>query len=351
LHDELSALATGTTNDLYASPAFQPRMNDPLPPLDLLKGFEAVARHLSFTKAAAELFVTQSAVSRQVRQLEEHLGVRLFERRTRAVVLTEAGYLYYTELAPLLKKIGELTTKIAAARPVKRVRVTASMTFSSLWLVPRLAAFQEKHPDIHVHIVSDNTMRDLVRDDFDVAIRYSGKDAAGPTALELFGEQLTPVCSPKLISGGRLKRLEDLNDYVLIHFHDLEGKAQWLSWDQVLAAMNGPHVRGKGAAYFSHYDQAIRAARAAQGIVLGRFPVIDTLLQDRELIAPLQDVSTLVLPGRAYWLIVRPDGEMKPEVELFVAWLRQEAAKSAKAKLESPLRPSARRAISAKPRA
>src|SRR5687768_8930493 len=130
-------------------------MNDRLPPLDLLKGFEAVARHLSFTKAAAELFVTQSAVSRQIRQLEQHLGVRLFERRTRAVVLTDAGYHYYVELAPLLKQLAELTQRIAASRPVRRVRVTSTLTFSSLWLVPRLAAFQESCPDVHVHVVAD----------------------------------------------------------------------------------------------------------------------------------------------------------------------------------------------------
>src|SRR5687767_14888760 len=144
-------------------------MNKRLPSLDLLKGFEAVARHLSFTKAAAELFVTQSAVSRQVRQLEEQLGVRLFERRTRAVVLTEAGHQYYTELAPLLKQIEALTHKVASARAVRRLRVTTTLTFSSLWLVPRLAAFQERHPDVHVHVVADNVPRDLARDDFDLA--------------------------------------------------------------------------------------------------------------------------------------------------------------------------------------
>src|SRR5918996_3609704 len=99
-------------------------MSERLPPLDLLKGFEAVARHLSFTKAADELFVTQSAVSRQIRQLEEHLGVRLFERRTRAIVLTDAGYQYYLELAPLLKQIGELTHRITGGGAASRVRIT-----------------------------------------------------------------------------------------------------------------------------------------------------------------------------------------------------------------------------------
>src|SRR3954447_2565853 len=255
-------------------------MSNRLPSLDLLKGFEAVARHLSFTKAAAELFVTQSAVSRQVRQLEDHLGVRLFERRTRAVVLTEAGYLYYTELAPLLKQIGELTQKIAGARAVRRIRVTATHTFSSLWLVPRLAGFQEKHPDVHVHLVADNAVRDLTRDDFDLAVRFCAKPDAGEHAVELFGERLTPVCSPKLLKDKSLGSFDDLDAFVLLHFHDLEGRAPWLSWDYLLTAAKCPHVRGKGAAYFSHYDQAIRAARSAQGVAVGRLPMIDSLLED-----------------------------------------------------------------------
>src|SRR3954468_17517054 len=102
----------------------------PVPSLDLLKGFEVVARHLSFTKAAAELCVTQSAVSRQIRQLEEHLGVRLFERRTRAVVLTEAGYRYYSELTPLLRQLGEITQKVTAARAQTHVRMTCTLSFA-----------------------------------------------------------------------------------------------------------------------------------------------------------------------------------------------------------------------------
>src|SRR5687768_259360 len=229
-------------------------MNDRLPPLDLLKGFEAVARHLSFTKAAAELFVTQSAVSRQVRQLEEHLGVRLFERRTRAVVMTEAGYLYYSELAPLLQQIADLTRRVAAARAESRVRVTTTLSFASLWLVPRLAAFQEKHADIQVHVVADNVVRDLVRDDFDAAIRYcSAADAPGAT--KLFDETLTPVCSPEL--SGRLKSVDDLARVPLIHFNDLEGRAPWLSWDVYFSQAGHAGVRGNGAVHLSHYDQAI----------------------------------------------------------------------------------------------
>jgi LysR family glycine cleavage system transcriptional activator len=303
-------------------------MSDRLPPFDLLKGFEAVARHLSFTKAAAELFVTQSAVSRQVRQLEEILSVRLFERRTRAVVLTEAGYRYYTELTPLLKGIADLTRKVSSTRESSRVRVTATLTFAALWLVPRLGDFQEKHAHVQVHVVADNVVRDLVRDDFDLAIRYCTPADAGADAVKLFGETLTPVCSPALLARAPLNTLADLDRHVLIHFNDLEGRAPWLSWDHVLAQTNHPSVRGKGAAHFSHYDQAIRAARAAQGVALGRFPVIDAAM-DEGLVAPLAAEASLVLTDRAYWLVRAPGRTAAAHVELFVEWLRQEAERSA----------------------
>jgi LysR family glycine cleavage system transcriptional activator len=336
----LSAPADEATNDLYASSAFAPRMSDHLPSLDLLTGFEAVARHLSFTKAAAELFVTQSAMSRQVRQLEEHLGVRLFERRTRAVVLTDAGYLYYTELAPLLKSIGELTRKVASAHEPSRVRVTATVTFCALWLVPRLGEFQDKHPHVQVHVVADNLIRDLLRDDFDLAIRYCAQADAGPNTVRLFGETLTPVCSPKLLERAPLKRVEDLDRHVLIHFNDLEGRAQWLSWDQFLAQAKHEGVRGKGAAHFSHYDQAIRAARAAQGVALGRFPVIDAAMDDG-LVAPLADTASIALTDRAYWLLRRPASVPSAQVELFIEWLKVEAGRSAVERRPKPRRAKA----------
>lgn len=302
-----------------------------IPSLDLLKGFEAVARHLSFTRAAAELFVTQSAVSRQVRQLEEQLGVRLFERRTRAVVLTEEGHRFYAELEPLLQQLGALTQKFTAIRSAARVRVTATLTFSALWLVPRLTDFQEKHPDVEVHIVADNVVRDLVRDGFDVAIRYGARGIAGAAAEPLFGETLTPVCSPELLGKQPLASPRDLDHHVLIHFNDLEGRAPWLSWDAFFTAIGWTteHPRG-GAVHFSHYDQAIRAARAGQGVALGRFPVVDRMLADGGLVAPLRTAAAQTLRDRDYWLVGAAAGSAPREVELFAAWLRAEAQRSAR---------------------
>src|SRR5512139_1171760 len=139
--------------------------------LDLLRGFEASARLLSFTAAASELFLTQSAVSRQVQQLEEQLGVKLFERRTRALVLTDAGDRYFRDVSKALNQLREATAAVRAkTTPV--VRVTTTLTFASLWLVPRLASFQKEHEEISVHVVADNTVRDLERNALDVALRY-----------------------------------------------------------------------------------------------------------------------------------------------------------------------------------
>ena len=298
-----------------------------LPSLDLLRTFEVVARHLSFTRAAAELFVTQSAVSRQVRQLEEHLGVRLFERRTRAVVLTDVGYRYYGEIAPLLADIEKVTAEVTARRAETRVRVTSTLSFASLWLVPRLAVFQEKHADIQVHVVADNVMRDLVRDDFDAAIRYCTA-ADAPGAVKLFDETLAPVCSPELLARTRVNSVDALARLPLIHFSDLEGRAPWLSWDLYFAQSGHAGVRGNGAVYFSHYDQAIRAARAGQGVALGRLPLIDTALQDGGLVAPLGPGARVAVPDRSYWLTLPPARERKPEVDLFTSWLREAARRS-----------------------
>ena len=154
--------------------------------LDLLRGFEAAARLLSFTSAAAELHLTQSAVSRQVQQLEEQLGVKLFERRTRALILTEAGERYYREVSKALALVRDATSAVRAkTEPIVRVTTTAS--FASLWLVPRLAQFQADHGEIAVHVVADNTVRDLEHHGLDVAIRYCPQDAVGADAICLFG--------------------------------------------------------------------------------------------------------------------------------------------------------------------
>ena len=298
--------------------------------LDLLRGFEAAARHLSFTTAGAELFLTQSAISRQVQTLEEQLGVKLFQRRTRALVLTEAGALYYREVAKALQQLRDATASVrAATNPV--VTVTTTVTFASLWLVPRLADFQSRYADITVHVAADNIVRDLARASLDVAVRYSTLDAAGEGAVMLFGEQVAPVCSPALARAhGRIRRPEDLFQFPLLHYEDLDVRTPWLSWNVWLETMNLRAPRRVRALRFSHYDQVIQAAIAGQGLALGRFPLVKNLIEEGRLVTPLRDGRYANLGSdRAYWLIVSGTAEKRPKVKTFVRWLRAEVARSA----------------------
>ncbi|HEX8989995.1 MAG TPA: LysR family transcriptional regulator, partial [Rhodocyclaceae bacterium] len=169
-----------------------------LPSLDPLKGFEAAARHLSFTKAAAELFLTQSAISRQIQTLEEQLGVQLFRREVRRLVLTPEGEALQRAASEMLTRLAEVCAGLKAARRRPRVTVSAAVGISSLWLVPRLAAFQEAEPDLDVLISADNRMVDLEREDIDLALRYVSPDTAPPGATLLFNEVVFPVASPAL---------------------------------------------------------------------------------------------------------------------------------------------------------
>jgi LysR family transcriptional regulator, glycine cleavage system transcriptional activator len=293
--------------------------------LDLLRGFEASARLLSFTAAAAELFLTQSAISRQVQQLEEQLGVKLFERRTRALVLTDAGDRYFREVAKALDQLREATAAVRVqTTPV--VRVTTTLTFASLWLVPRLASFQREHADISVHVVADNVVRDLERNSLDVALRYCPEETAGPGAERLFGEQVAPVAAPSLLKGQRVRSVEDLLELPLIELEDPNGTALWLSWKVWCEAMGVTRPRTSRGLTFSHYDQVAQAAVAGQGVALGRFPLLDPFIEERRLVLPLKGKQYATLARRAYWLVGAPGAAQRPEVSTFMSWLRRQVS-------------------------
>ncbi len=293
--------------------------------LDLLRGFEAAARLLSFTAAASELFLTQSAVSRQVQQLEEQLGVKLFERRTRALVLTDAGDRYFRDVSKALNQLREATAAVRVkTTPV--VRVTTTLTFASLWLVPRLASFQKDHAEISVHVVADNTVRDLERNSLDVALRYCPEEMAGPGAERLFGEQVAPVAAPSLLKAQRIRSVEELLRLPLIELEDPNGIALWLSWKVWCEAMGVARPRSNHGLTFSHYDQVVQAAVAGQGVALGRFPLLDPFVAERRLALPLKGRQYATLARRAYWLVAALGAAQRPEVQTFIAWLRKMVA-------------------------
>jgi LysR family glycine cleavage system transcriptional activator len=293
-----------------------------LPALDLLKAFEAAARQLSFTRAGAELFLSQSAVSRQIQQLENQLGVPLFIRRTRALLLTEAGRRYYRDVSQALHQLREAGANLASTRGDRVITVTTAMTFASLWLVPQLADFQRQHPDIAVHVAADNTVLDLERDRMDIAIRYSTRQLAGAGAIRLFGERVLPVCSPKLLGKRKLHTASDLKNFVLLNFEDPQQLTPWLTWAVWFEVMRTPLPATKGVLRFSHYDMMLRAAINAQGICLGRLPLISELLENGTLIAPLADARySSTTQDRADWLLAAPSAHERPEVQTFMQWV------------------------------
>jgi LysR family glycine cleavage system transcriptional activator len=295
-------------------------MRDRLPPLDLLRGFEAAARHLSFTKAASELYVTQSAVSRQIHSLEQHLGVDLFRRRPRALLLTDEGQALYRAVTEAFAHLREATGKLGSSRQKAIVNVTTLVSFASLWLIPRLATFRAKHPEIDVRLSASNEVLDLDRERFDLAIRYCHPDSAPPGAIKLFGEEVFPVCSPGFLKATTLNKPGDVARCVLLHYQEDVGDTRpWLSWSTWFEAMKLVDIEPAGTLRFNQYDHLIQAAIDGQGLALGRYPLMKQYLENGSLVAPFEGRSQA---SRAYFLI-----EARKKVrgaEYLVDWLLKE---------------------------
>ncbi len=320
-----------------------------LPPLDLLPGFEAAARHLSFTKAATELFLTQSAVSRQVQALEEALGVPLFQRRHRALLLTDEGQLLLRAVGSMLDQLREITRKVRGTGAPTPLSVTTIVSFASLWLIPRLPKFRALHPAADVRISADNQLVNLTRERIDVAIRYCAPDAAPAGAVKLFGEEVMPVCSPALLRDSKrpLRSPEDLRHHVLLH-DDWSPVQPWLEWATWLQAHDVTGLKPAAEVGFSHYDQMIQAAVDGQGVALGRWPLLSGLIRRGQLVAPFEPKQ---LRGetpkttRAFFVFCEPRATSRKEVQDFVEWLIAEAGSDARAQ-PSEARPDVAKARS-----
>jgi DNA-binding transcriptional LysR family regulator len=298
--------------------------NDPtrLPPLDLLVGFEAVARLGSITRAAAERFVTQSAMSRQVQALEDDLGAALFVRRHRSLELTPAGQRLLGTITPMLAQLRETVGAIRAPAARESLALTAVPGLAALWLIPRLVGFTREHPGIDVRLDASYEMRDLVRDGFDLAVRYAPVDRA-PGRL-LFGESIVPVCSPQLLRRGRapLRTPDDLARHTLLQMVPGTAGAMPLEWDSWLQAVGAGPVQPAARLTFNTYNETIAAALEGQGVALGRRPLVDALLRERRLVVPFGDDTST---RRGFFLIVDPASRRRPAVLAFERWLLAEA--------------------------
>lgn len=302
-----------------------------------LRAFEAVARHLNFRAASEELALTQSAVSRQIQAMEDEVGVPLFLRHTRAVELTGAGAQLLRAVLPSLERMDSAVRLIRRSAGRKSVAISTWASFASMWLIPRLEAFQSEHPDIDIRIDATDVAVDLETTDIDLALRYAKPGNVPTSAVRLFGEQLTPVASPWLLkSGHALKRGDDLAHFALIEASDLHRtpSLEWLTWRRWLDAHQFKKLEPKRWLYFNYAHQIAQAALTGQGIALTRMPLVADSLASGDLVEILPDMR-LDSP-MAYWLIIGPRSSARPEIQAFCSWLTAQAALTRQAIGEVP---------------
>jgi len=302
-----------------------------LPPLDLLPGFESAARHLSFTRAAAELFLTQSAVSRQIQALEEFVGVPLFERRHKALALTAAGEAYYRAVSPVLEDLRESTRRLRETRTGHVLTVTTTVSFASLWLVPRLARWRKARPKVDVRIAATQELVDMEREGIDLAIRDCPLDAVPPGAVHLIGEHLAAVCSPAYLreakrAGRPLAEPQDLRHHVLLAFESAKGRWPWMSWAAWFEAMGIEDPTPDGTLSFDQYDQVLQAAIHGQGVALGRMTIASQPIREKRLVVLFGRRQQI---PRAFHAVFARGARERPEVLDFVEWLQQEIRREA----------------------
>ncbi|TQV72879.1 transcriptional regulator GcvA [Aliikangiella marina] len=294
-----------------------------LPPLKSLRAFEAAARHLSFTRAADELFVTQAAVSHQIKSLEDFLGVQLFIRRNRQLLLTDEGQNYWPKIRDIFEILTAATDELKANRATGALTVSVVPTFATVWLVPRLSKFKQLYPDIEVRLKASDETVDFVREDVDIAIYYDTGDYPGMHSVTLLSERLTPLCSPQLLQdgGGPLEKPEDLKFHTLLHDGTTDDWRRWLR----LAGVKGINLNQ--GPVFSHTSMVQQAAIYGQGIAMGHLVLSQAEVQAGRLVRPFE----LTMESDFSYDIVCPDESAeRPKIKAFTDWLletvRQESA-------------------------
>lgn len=302
---------------------------DPRFSLHLVRGFWAAARHLSFTRAAAELFVTQSAVSREVKKLEEQLGQPLFLRVNRSLQLTQAGEELYRAVDEALALIDAAARRLA--RSEQTLAVTTSIPLASLWLVPRLPRFTQRHSGVDVRIAANNDIVDLAKARVDIAIRYGHGGKSSFSGEPLVDYNTFPVCSPALMQDPKrpLRTVTDLAHHVLLEFETTVDGRPWYDWDQWFNAMKITKFKPAGRLRFSHYDQVVEAALAGSGVAIGKRPHLNSKLQDDTLRAPFGPEMVASLGG--FYLVIADTARGRPDVDAFIRWLRSEVRRDERA--------------------
>ncbi|MDF1747580.1 MAG: LysR substrate-binding domain-containing protein [Alphaproteobacteria bacterium] len=292
-----------------------------LPPMTTLAAFEAAARHCSMKTAASELNVTPGAVSRQVKALEEELGRALFVRVHRGLELTPEGAELAETLALGFARAADVCRRLRSQTDAPSLTVGATTAFAGYWLIPRIGSFWQRHPEVTVnHAISDDPI-DLRRSDIDLALRYGDGAWRGIHATRLFGDRLTPVCSPDFAARHPDTKLEDLPQLALLRMTGVD--ASWIDWDAWFAWAGLPVTdlprRGRS---LNNYTVVLQAARGGQGVALGWERLVSPMLDSGELVRLVN--HAMPSPGAHYVIWDETRTPSRPMVQ-FCDWLQDQA--------------------------
>jgi LysR family glycine cleavage system transcriptional activator len=289
-------------------------MKRSLPPLNGLRAFEAAARHMSFTDAAEELSVTQAAISHQVRGLEQRLGLKLFVRRNRSLLLSEAGQAYLPAVRSAFDQLNEATEKLLQKDKGGHLTVTTTASFAMKWLVPRLGGFQRANAEIDVRISTGTGLVDFSREDVDIGIRYGRGQWPNLMAERLVSEDVMPVCAPSLVKGPNgLKKPADLKRFTLLHIGSFPD--DWQVW------LTAAGVKGVDASRGVTFDFALAGYQAAMdglGVALGRNPLVEPDLKAGRLVVPFEFKRS---SDFAYYLVYPPEAIRRRKIKAFRDWI------------------------------
>ncbi len=299
-----------------------------IPGLQSLKAFDASARLLSFTRAAEELNVTPAAVSHQIKELEEMIGVSLFQRTSRHMQLTRQGLILRPAIADALDGLTKALQRIRQSENPAQIRVTASPSIAAKWLVPRLDRFLDTVPGADVRIDVSSLVLDFERDDVDVAIRFGDGNYPGLAVDKLFHDTVFPVCSPALLKGRKpLREPRDLLLHTLIHLDYEAQGAVWPNWRMWMLAAGIKDFNDSRGLHFSQTALAVQAAIDGHGVALGDSSLVADDIAAGRLVRPF--ALSLKTPTQfAYHLITRKDGAERPVVKAFRNWIMAEALAS-----------------------
>ena len=287
-----------------------------LPSLNGLRAFEAAARHLSFTLAASELNVTQTAISHQIRRLEEELGIRLFVRQNRALALTAEARDYLPGVRAAFNDLRLATDRLLRKDDDKVLTVSTLASLAAKWLLPRLTDFQEPHPGIDVRITTSTSLVDFQRDNVDAAIRYGRGQWPGLRADWLMADELFPVCSPSLLRGDKpLRCPEDLKSHMLLHTSNANSD-DWRLW--LTAAGLPADIARQPGITFDMIFMTIQAAIDGIGVAMGRTSYVQDDIAKGRLVVPFK----IALPADAGFYLVAPEGRREaPKLAAFREWM------------------------------